>query len=92
MTTFFPDLYDSSQPLQKPMPMQSLFQFIGILIMLVGTSAFGTSVFSLLPIVCGDLMGQENVTSALGINFVYQAGSVFIGTFAAGKSFVRKRM
>lgn len=53
--------------------------------MLVSMSAFGTSVFSLLPIVIGETLGRENVTSGVGINFVYQAFSVVVSTFSAGE-------
>ena len=39
----------------------------------------------ILPLVCGELFGQQNVKSALAIIFVYQGLSIVVATFTAGK-------
>lgn len=52
--------------------------------MLVVMSACGTTVFSLLPIASGQLLGQENVVTALGLFRTYQAVATFLSIFSAG--------
>ena len=53
--------------------------------MLIGASSTGTSVISLIPIVSGDLLGKENLYSAMSINYFYQGLSLIVCTFSAGK-------
>ena len=52
--------------------------------MLIGLSSFGTTAYTLLPLVCGELFGQENVSSGTAIIFVYQGCSIILGSFSAG--------
>lgn len=52
--------------------------------MLIGFSTTGTSVFNLMPVASAELLGKENVQSAMAINFVYQGVANVISTFIAG--------
>lgn len=51
---------------------------------MLGASAVGTSVFSLLPIAYGELLGRENIQSAMAVNFVYQGLGSITSTFTIG--------
>ena len=52
--------------------------------MLIGLSSVGTSVFSLLPVVCGELFGAKNVKSGMAIIYVYQGISIAVAAFSSG--------
>ena len=53
--------------------------------MLIGLAGAGTSVMSLIPIVSGELLGKENLYSAMSINYLYQGLALIVSAFSAGK-------
>ena len=59
--------------------------FTGIAVMIVGLSSMGTSVYNLIPIVSGELLGKQNVPSVMSANFFYEGVGCIIATFSAGE-------
>ncbi|XP_067942235.1 monocarboxylate transporter 12-B-like [Watersipora subatra] len=53
----------------------------GIVLMLLGNSTMGTSVISLLPIVSVELLGKQNLYSAMSFNYFTQGLSLIVSTF-----------
>lgn len=54
--------------------------------MAICTSVAGTATFAILPGLLEDLMGKENLTSALSLNFVYEGFSGIFCTVVVGMS------
>lgn len=53
--------------------------------MVLGIASAGNSVFNLLPVTCGELLGDHNVQSAVSIIFVYQSLANVLSTFCVGE-------
>ena len=51
---------------------------------LLGMSTMGTSIFTLIPLVNKDLIGAENVTSAMGVQLTCQACGFIISSYLTG--------
>lgn len=64
---------------------QLVYSIAGIIMMLVGTSAAGASVSSLLPVAYGELLGRHNVTSAMATILFYEGLGALTATFIAGR-------
>lgn len=60
------------------------FFVAGIALVLIGMSSMGTSIFSLVPLVFEDLVGKENVTSAMGVQLACQACGFIVSSYLAG--------
>lgn len=56
----------------------------GLSLVLIGLSCAGTSVFSILPIAIGELLGPEHVTSAMSIQMVFQSLAILGASYIAG--------
>ena len=57
----------------------------GIALMLIGLSTMGTSIFSLIPPALRELIGEQNVTSGMGLQMIFQACGFIGSSFIAGK-------
>jgi len=61
------------------------FPILGIAVILIGVSFFGTSTYSLRPVVCYELFGRENVATSMGASLLYEAVAQLISAPAVGK-------
>lgn len=59
--------------------------YLGIAICLAGGMGFASSVISLMPLLLAERVGHAAVTSALGINWAWQALAFLGATPVAGK-------
>lgn len=61
---------------------------IGVIIIILGMATCGTSVFNLVPVVLGEILGPEHVTSAMGIHMVYESAAIIATTFISGQWYI----
>ena len=62
-----------------------LLNITGIALVLIGLSTMGTSIFSLIPPALRELIGEQNVTSGMGLQMIFQACGFIGSSFIAGK-------
>ena len=58
--------------------------FAGIALILIGMSSMGTSIYSLIPLVLRDLVGSDNLTTAMGMQMMFQAGGGMAAAYLSG--------
>ena len=58
--------------------------FVGIILVLIGMSVMGTSIFVLIPLVYVEVLGAEHLTTAMGAQFVCQAVGFFLISVMTG--------
>lgn len=60
----------------------------GIVTVLLATAMCAASAFSLAPVVLTELLGEQQVKSAMGILFVFQSAATISSTFIVGELFM----